>query len=152
MKIINITTGTFAVFLLASSMANADTNYPASDFQPKVVYQDPDYKPAPSSASASPATDSQYPAANFQPKVLYNDPTYQHAEPSATSAGSMQKSGASRALLLRALPKRRKNPAPIISSAWWFSPWSAWFCSEKNRPRKRGNPERLTALPEQARA
>lgn len=91
-KIINITTGTFAVFLLASSMASADTNYPASDFQPKVVYQDPDYKPAQSTAAASSATDSQYPAANFQPKVLYNDPTYQHAQSSSASAGSMQKS------------------------------------------------------------
>lgn len=89
----NITTGTFAVFVLASSMASADTNYPASDFQPKVVYQDPDYKPAQSTAETSSATDSKYPAANFQPKVLYNDPNYQHSQSSASSAGtgSLQK-------------------------------------------------------------
>ncbi|MGZ8094769.1 MAG: hypothetical protein ACXWUD_00855 [Methylosarcina sp.] len=92
-KIMNITSGTFAVFLLASSMASADTNYPASDFQPKVVYQDPDYKPAQTTAETSPVTDSKYPAANFQPKVLYNDPSYQHSQSStAAGTGALQKS------------------------------------------------------------
>lgn len=103
MKIINITNGAFAVLLLASSMVGAETQYPASDFQPKVVYQDPDYKPAPSStqktaAEPSSSADSKYPAANFQPKVVYSDPTYKHSTstpaPAAAGAGAVQKSAA----------------------------------------------------------
>ncbi|MDD1611531.1 MAG: hypothetical protein LUQ57_00145 [Methylococcaceae bacterium] len=92
MKIINITNGAFAALLLASSVAGADTQYPASDFQPKVIYQDAEYKhegssaPAAASSSAKPA-DSQYPAADFQPKVVYSDPSYQHA-PSSSGATS----------------------------------------------------------------
>ncbi len=101
MKIINLTNGALAVLLLASSMVGAETQYPAADFQPKVVYQDPDYKPAPSStqktaAAPSSATDSKYPAANFQPKVVYKDPTYKHtaATPTSAGAGAAQKSAA----------------------------------------------------------
>jgi hypothetical protein len=93
-KIINITNGAFAVLLLASSMVGAETQYPASDFQPKVVYQDPDYKSTQSStstASSAPATssvtDSKYPAANFQPKVVYNDPDYKHTQSSTSAPG-----------------------------------------------------------------
>jgi hypothetical protein len=96
-KIINIKNGAFAVLLLASSVAGAESQYPASDFQPKVVYQDTEYKhqgssaPAASSASAKPA-DSQYPASDFQPKVVYSDPSYKHskAAPSAPSADTTQ--------------------------------------------------------------
>ena len=82
MKTIIIKNSAFGVLLLASSMVGAETQYPAADFQPKVVYTDPDYKPStqPSTQpAASSATDSQYPAANFQPKVLYTDPNYKPA-------------------------------------------------------------------------
>jgi hypothetical protein len=100
-KIINITNGAFAALLLASSVAGADSQYPASDFQPKVLYQDSEYKhqgssaPAAASASAKPA-DSQYPAADFQPKVVYSDPSYKHssAAPSAPSSGASAESAA----------------------------------------------------------
>ncbi|MGR8940181.1 MAG: hypothetical protein ACU83P_01200 [Gammaproteobacteria bacterium] len=92
-KIINITNGAFAALLLASSVAGADSQYPASDFQPKVLYQDSEYKhegssaPAAASSSAKPA-DSQYPAADFQPKVVYSDPSYKHAETISGAAAS----------------------------------------------------------------
>ncbi|MGR9088308.1 MAG: hypothetical protein ACU841_14730 [Gammaproteobacteria bacterium] len=76
-------------------MASAATEYPASDFQPKVVYQDPEYKhagiSAGSSSSAPSVSDSQYPAANFQPKVVYNDPEYKHAQGASTGSPSLQK-------------------------------------------------------------
>jgi hypothetical protein len=91
-KIINITNGAFAALLLASSVAGADSQYPASDFQPKVLYQDTEYKhqesstSAAASSSAKPA-DSQYPASDFQPKVVYSDSNYQHA-PTSSSAAS----------------------------------------------------------------
>jgi hypothetical protein len=88
---------------LASSAAFAEDKYPASDFQPKVVYQDEAaVKQSPSStsavskpSSASRSSDSQYPAANFEPKVLYKDESYQHdstvpngSSSSAVSSGS----------------------------------------------------------------
>jgi hypothetical protein len=87
-KIINITNGAFAALVLASSVAGADSQYPASDFQPKVVYQDPEYKHQASSApAASKAADSQYPASDFQPKVVYSDPNYKPAASDAAPTG-----------------------------------------------------------------
>lgn len=102
MKIINITNGAFAALLLASSVAGAESQYPASDFQPKVLYQDAEYKHQGSSAPAAAAptrakpADSQYPAADFQPKVVYSDPSYKHssAAPSAPSSGAAAESTA----------------------------------------------------------
>jgi hypothetical protein len=98
----NLTRGAFAALLLASTVASADQQYPAADFQPEVLYQDSDYiaKNSPSTAKAkapaSPAkttseivesneVDSRYPAANFQPEVLYTDPNYKHNEPVKTT-------------------------------------------------------------------
>ena len=101
MKTIIIKNSAFAVLLLASSMVGAETQYPAADFQPKVVYTDPDYKPSsqPSTQqAASSATDSQYPAANFQPKVLYSDPNYKPAPSSTSSASAAQQAAAEKAV------------------------------------------------------
>ena len=99
MKKNNLTTGTFAVLLLASTVAGADQKYPAADFQPEVLYQDSAYiaknspsatpakavAPAPKAASSGPDTsnevDSKYPASNFQPEVLYQDANYKASAP-----------------------------------------------------------------------
>lgn len=126
MKIINITNGAFAALLLASSVAGADSQYPASDFQPKVLYQDPEYKhqgtsapasaaPSTSEKSAKPA-DSQYPAADFQPKVVYSDSSYKHssAAPSAPSSGATSESTASAA---PAVKKEESNFVYLIGLA-----------------------------------
>ena len=97
MKNNNLTRGAFAVLLLASTVAGADQQYPAADFQPEVLYQDSDYiaknspsatttkapastPKATSSAAESNEYDSKYPAANFQPEVLYSDPNYKHTK------------------------------------------------------------------------
>ncbi len=64
----------------------AGNDYPASDFQPKVLFQDTDYKHEVSSSSNSSAAslgektkpDANYPAATFQPEVLYHDTEYKH--------------------------------------------------------------------------
>lgn len=71
---------------LASFTASAasDSQYPASDFQPKVVYIDKDAAAVSASASGNNTKcpgqqseakqtefDPKYPAASFQPKVLY---------------------------------------------------------------------------------
>jgi hypothetical protein len=104
-----------AALLLTSGMAMAESDYPAADYQPKVLYTNPDYKesaataPAAKSAPASkPAAveveaDPNFPAANFQPKVLYSDSGYKHnsAAPvvagSSSTASSASKSSASAA-------------------------------------------------------
>ena len=80
--------GIFTALLLASPLVTAGTQYPAADFQPKVVYQDKDYQHegSESSSSASSASvgetakaDANYPAATFQPKVVYQDKEYKHS-------------------------------------------------------------------------
>ena len=96
MKKNNLTRGVFAVLLLASTVVDADQQYPAADFQPEVLYQDSDYiaKNSPSTAAKAPASapkatssatvsndvDPKYPAANFQPEVLYQDTNYKPTE------------------------------------------------------------------------
>jgi hypothetical protein len=82
----NLTLGVCAALLLSSTLAVAESDYPAADFQPKVLFQDSDYKSTQSdtvkSSSASESADPNYPAANFQPKVVYQDET---ASTSSTS-------------------------------------------------------------------
>ncbi len=100
MKNIDLTKSVFAALMLVSTVAGAEDNYPASDFQPKVLYQDeaaakasessPAAKSAPAAAASS-SSDSEYPATNFQPKVLYSDPDYKHSAASpGSSTGSAQ--------------------------------------------------------------
>ncbi|MDD5320103.1 MAG: hypothetical protein PHD43_05715 [Methylococcales bacterium] len=97
----NLTRGAFAALLLASTVAGADQQYPAADFQPEVIYQDSDYiaknspstpanktSKAASSAAEGSVVDSKYPAANFQPEVLYHDPNY---KPSASVKETVSK-------------------------------------------------------------
>ncbi|MEY3760951.1 MAG: hypothetical protein RIR39_2442 [Pseudomonadota bacterium] len=115
MKKNNLTSGAFAVLLLASTVAGADQQYPAADFQPEVLYQDSDYiaknsskttatksaaaapkavtaapKAAAASSSVESAHDSKYPAADFQPEVLYQDPNYKHIESVKASASKKE--------------------------------------------------------------
>ncbi|MCF7969870.1 MAG: hypothetical protein K9L22_01730, partial [Methylococcaceae bacterium] len=86
MKKNNIKKGIFTALFLASPLVMAGNDYPASDFQPKVLFQDADYKhEGSSSAKSSSASlgektkpDANYPAATFQPEVLYHDTEYKH--------------------------------------------------------------------------
>ncbi len=80
----------------------ADSEYPATDFQPKVVFQDEDYKHTGSTSSSSSSSkkvkgevsssDPDYPAANFEPEVLYKDDAYKHSKGSVGSTSSNSKS------------------------------------------------------------
>lgn len=85
MKDTKIAAVAFVVSLFAASSVGA-VDYPAADFQPKVVYRDPSVTEvapaATNSAAANTAApcvnqpqqsevDPKYPAANFQPKVVY---------------------------------------------------------------------------------
>ena len=88
----NVKKGIFTALLLASPFVTAGTQYPASDFQPKVVYQDKDIKLGASNSSSSSASagekakaDTNYPAATFQPKVVYQDKEYKHNKGAGTS-------------------------------------------------------------------
>jgi len=81
----NIKKGIFTALFLASPLVMAGNDYPAADFQPKVLFQDADYKHEGSSSNSSTATlgektkpDANYPAATFQPEVLYHDTEYKH--------------------------------------------------------------------------
>lgn len=104
MKIVKLVYISFSFLLLSSPLVNAESKYPAADFQPKVVYQDSEYKPSASSASSSrskSAVDPKYPAANFEPEVVYQDKNYKPSKsssstsrPSSSSASSASSSGA----------------------------------------------------------
>lgn len=100
MKIDNLTNGLMVALLLASPIAGAETEYPASDFKPKVIYQD---AAASSQAKSAPAAepskqekavevDSKYPAADFQPKVLYKDANYKPSKLPEVSASTSSSS------------------------------------------------------------
>lgn len=108
MKKNELTKGVMVALLLTSSMAMAE-EYPAADYQPKVLYTNPDYSsakaapaaPAPKAVVKEVETDPAYPATNFQPKVLYSDAGYKHssvapaAEQAAKSSGSTSSAEAS---------------------------------------------------------
>ena len=95
MKKNELTKSVFAALLLVSTVASAEDKYPASDFQPKVVYSDDaatsgasSAPVAPISSTSSSSGDSQYPAANFEPKVVYSDADYKHTDSTPGSAAS----------------------------------------------------------------
>ncbi len=69
-----------AFISLASSIASAasDDQYPAANFQPKVIYIDkdsvqPSSSKCPTKKTAEKETefDPKYPAASFEPKIIY---------------------------------------------------------------------------------
>ena len=87
--------------VLMSSMAQAE-EYPAADFQPKVLYTDSDYKPPAESSSStakSSASDSKYPAADFQPEVLYKDSDYKPTKAPVSSSRSTSTSNSAGATM-----------------------------------------------------
>lgn len=92
--------------LLGSNAVMAESDYPAADFQPKVLYSDSDYKhsseasasasdKSASKSASSESSDSNYPATNYQPKVLYSDDSYKHSSEAPRATGSSVKSAAS---------------------------------------------------------
>ncbi len=110
MKKNNLLQGAIVTLLVASPLAAFAGQYPAADFEPKVLYQDESVKstPAPAEkvvpAKAAPVTatpapvasvdDSKYPAANFEPKVLFKDDSYKPTKSALvseykTSAGAV---------------------------------------------------------------
>ena len=77
-KIIILGLATAAIGLATSTAsAGSDEQYPAANFQPKVIYIDKESvkssSTCPDQKTAEKATefDPKYPAANFEPKVIY---------------------------------------------------------------------------------
>ena len=95
MKKYNYIKGIFAALILTSPLASAESDYPAADFQPKVLFNDSDYQhnqsKGTSSSSASQnrtEADPNYPAATFEPKVLYKDDSYKPSKSQAKASTS----------------------------------------------------------------
>ncbi|AEG02430.1 hypothetical protein [Methylomonas methanica] len=97
MKKNKLTKAVLAALVFASSSVLAGSDYPAADFQPKVLFSDESAQSAPESKPAAAAVaeeaDPNFPAANFQPKVLFKDSDYKHSA-AAPSSGSSSKSSA----------------------------------------------------------
>lgn len=74
--VLGLAASSFAFASLTAS-ATSDEKYPASDFQPKVVFIDKeladqsDASPAATAPAQQAQFDPKYPAAYFQPKVIY---------------------------------------------------------------------------------
>jgi hypothetical protein len=101
-KINNLMNGFVATLLLASPIVGAETEYPAADFKPKVIYQDAgssQNKSAPAAAPTKQAksedVDSKYPAADFEPKVVYKDADYKPSKFTGTSSSASSSAVAS---------------------------------------------------------
>lgn len=88
MKDTRLNQGILGTLLLLASVANAQ-EYPAADFQPKVLYRDESIAVSSAAATADKApcvtqettasagkqdatVDAQYPASSFQPKVIFS--------------------------------------------------------------------------------
>ena len=74
--------GILIALLLSASAANAQ-DYPAANFQPKVIYSSEAVVNQASSTPCAPKAeqievDTRYPAASFQPKVIYSDADAKH--------------------------------------------------------------------------
>lgn len=100
----------------STAIAYAEDQYPATNFQPTIVYQDEAYIAKDSQSAAAPSAsthasaDDKYPAANFQPQVVYNDPSYKHA-PLVVSAESAATTSAS-------VSDGSAKPADSTTSYW----------------------------------
>jgi len=84
-----------AALVFASSSVLAESDYPAADFQPKVVFSNDSAQSAPAVTSAAKApaedvaeADPNFPAANYQPKVLFNDSEYKHSAAAPVASGT----------------------------------------------------------------
>ncbi len=94
MKINNLTNGLVATLLLISPIVGAETEYPASDFKPKVIFQDTESSTGATAAvptkqaKSTAEVDSKYPAADFEPKVLYKDADYKPSKLTGASSSS----------------------------------------------------------------
>lgn len=131
MKKNNLLQGAIVALLVASPFAAyADSQYPATDFEPKILYQDESAKSAAPVVKATPASvatpvapvasvdDTKYPAANFEPKVLFKDDNYKPSKfaPSLapTSAPAEYTSSAGAVVMEQAKSESGSNDSNLL--------------------------------------
>ncbi len=68
-KLLSLLITAFVSIPLPAFANSDDSQYPATNFEPKVIFTDESAK----SSDESSEFDSNFPAANFQPKILYVD-------------------------------------------------------------------------------
>ncbi len=160
MKISQLTNGLLVSLLLSASVVEAgDSQYPATDFQPKVVYQDTDYKHKGSAASSSSkgakgevsVADSNYPAANFQPEVLYEDKKYKHTKGSVSSSSGSTTSSSVEASGEEAQPESGDSSLGLVMGLAILAVAGFIFYSKNNKITK-GTRKAKKAAPARAAA
>ena len=130
-KIYNLLQSALVVLLLTSTTAWAESQYPAADFQPEVLYQDTDYIDSQSGSAkeAAPAVEatsdisesseggSEYPAANYQPEVLYQDTDYiaKHRRAPEAATGSADESIQAYAPAVKAKKKEESSQTMLFA-------------------------------------
>lgn len=139
MKINNLTNGIVAALLLASPIVGAETQYPAADFKPKVIYQDIDS----SSSKAAPAStkqvksvdaDSKFPAADFEPKVLYKDADYKPGKATG-STSSASKEAASSDVAVTQSAKEEESMLSFLLGLAVFAVAGYLFLAKREKPK-----------------
>ena len=101
MKKNELTKVVLAALVFASSAVMAESDYPAADFQPKVIFSDDSASQNASSSAAKTGptaeVDENFPATSYQPKVLFSDAEYKHSSeaPSAKSSSTSSRSATS---------------------------------------------------------
>ncbi len=164
MKKTNLMKGVFAVLLLASlTAAAAETQYPAADFQPKVLYKDPDYKHTESTSSKPSATaktaveeakptakvaDPNFPAADYQPKVLYKDESYKPGKSApvavADDSDSSEVAEANEAVAPAVSKKEESNLTAVIGLGI-LALGGFFFFNKRSKAKCHGKPSKSSA-------
>ena len=143
MKKNNLLQGAIVALLVASPLAAFAGQYPAADFEPKILYQDESIKSSATSVKASPAAapatvaskvdDSKYPAANFEPKVLFSDASYTAPKSTASSVSSeyttsSDNSDSSDSVIIEASKKENDNSLFLLLGALAVAGFAASRC------------------------
>jgi len=141
-KINNLTNGLVVTLLLASPIVGAETEYPAADFKPKVIYQDIDNSQSKSTSStasakqAKPAeVDSKYPAADFEPKVLYKDADYKPNKFTGTSTVPESVATAADVAVSGAVKVEEESMLSYLLGLAAFAVAAYVFLSKRDRPK-----------------
>lgn len=97
MKVSELTNGFIVALLLTSPVVGAETDYPAADFKPKVIFQDLGQNAKSEVVSKAPSkneskenlsSESKYPASDFEPKVVFKDANYKQQNKSVESVSN----------------------------------------------------------------
>lgn len=137
MKKNNLLQGAIVALLVASPLAAFAGQYPAADFEPKILYQDESIKSSATAVKASPAAapatvaskvdDSKYPATNFEPKVLFSDASYT-APKSTASSEYTSSSDSSDSVIIEASKKEDDNSLFLLLGALAVAGFAASKC------------------------